>query len=45
MSATHNIFIDSSKLEMYMLTSLLNGLSNHKAQLLEILYTDLEPQN
>jgi hypothetical protein len=30
---------------MYILTFLSNGLSDHKAQLLEILYIDLEPQN
>jgi hypothetical protein len=43
--ATDNIFIDNSKLEMYILTPLSNGLSNHEAQFLEILYIDLEPQN
>jgi hypothetical protein len=45
MSAVDNIFIDSSKLEMYILTPLSNGLSDHEAQLLGILYIDLEPQN
>jgi hypothetical protein len=45
MSAIDNIFIDSSKLETYILTSVLKGLSDHEAQLLEILYIDLEPQN
>jgi hypothetical protein len=44
-SATDNIFIDSSKLETYVLTHLSNGLSDHEAQLLEILYIDLKPQN
>jgi hypothetical protein len=44
-SATDNIFIDNSKLEMYILTSLSNGLSDHEAHLLEIFYIDLEPQN
>jgi hypothetical protein len=45
MSATDHIFIDSSKLEMYILTPLSNGLFNHKAQLLEVLFIDLEPQS
>jgi ribosomal protein S8 len=44
-SAIDNIFIDSSKLEMYILTSLANGLSDHEAQFLEIFYIDLESQN
>jgi hypothetical protein len=44
-SEIDNIFIDSSKLEMYILTPLSNGLFDHKAQLLEVLYIDLEPQN
>jgi hypothetical protein len=44
-SATDNIFIDSSKLETYILIALSNGWSDHEAQLLEILYTDLEPLN
>jgi hypothetical protein len=43
-SATDNIFIDSTKLEMYIVTPLLSGLSEHKVQLLEILYIDLEVQ-
>jgi hypothetical protein len=30
---------------MYILTPLSKGLSHHEAQLLEILYIDLEPQN
>jgi hypothetical protein len=37
-SAIDNILIDSSKLETYILTLLLNSLSDHEAQLLEILY-------
>jgi hypothetical protein len=44
-SAVDNIFIRSSKLEIYILTPLSNGLSDHEAQLLEVLYIDLEPQN
>lgn len=39
-SAIDNIFIDSSKLETYILTPLSKGLPNHEAQLLEILYFD-----
>jgi hypothetical protein len=30
---------------MYILTPLSNGLADHEAQLLEVLYIDLEPQN
>jgi hypothetical protein len=44
-SAINNIFIDCSKLETYILTPFSDSLSDHEAQLLEILYIDLEPQN
>jgi hypothetical protein len=40
-----NIFIHISNLETYIHTPLSNGLSDHEAPLLEILYTYLEPQN
>jgi hypothetical protein len=42
MSAIDNLFIDKSKLETYMLSSLSNGLADHEAQLLEIHYINLE---
>jgi hypothetical protein len=45
MSAIDNTVTDSLKLEMYILTPLQNSLSDYKAQLLEILYIDLEHRN
>jgi hypothetical protein len=39
------IIFDSLTLETFVLTPLSNGLSDHEAQFLEILYTNLEPQN
>jgi hypothetical protein len=44
-SEIDNIYSYSSKLEKYILTPLLNSLSDHEAQLLEILYIELEPLN
>jgi hypothetical protein len=44
-SAIDNIFIDSPKLETHILTTLSNCLSGHEAQLLEILYINLELEN
>jgi hypothetical protein len=45
LSAIDNILINISKLETYILMPHSNSLSENEAQLLEILYIDLEPEN
>jgi hypothetical protein len=44
-STIANIFIDNTKVENYTMRPLSNGLSDHEAQLIEMRYIDMEPQN
>jgi hypothetical protein len=44
-SAIDNIFIDNSKLENYTVGPVINGLSDHEAQIMEINKIDLQSSN